>query len=267
MNFNCSKYNLKLTERLERAVKENRISHAYIFEGPAGMDKSAFARSFIKGVLCPDNLGENCGKCSICDKIDHDNYEDITYVEKDGLSVKDAAIEDIQETLKIKPLGSRNVVVIKDSDTMTLRAQNRLLKTLEEPPGDSLLILLSENIENLAQTILSRCVKYRIEGVAQENSGAKAEKLVEMLFEGAATYEMFRYIDGYLKDRDKTMQLLDEMENVYIKLVTEKQENLTLYKFDDIYENIHGIEEARKQIQQGMSASYALKNLVLKMSM
>lgn len=267
MNFNCSKQNNKLTERLDRAVKENKISHAYIFEGPASLDKAAFARDFIKGVLCPENLGENCGRCSICDKVDHDNYEDITYVEKDGLSVKDAAIEDIQGKLNVKPLGARNVVVIKDSDTMTLRAQNRLLKTLEEPPGDSLLILLSENIENLTQTILSRCVKYRIEGDARENAGAKAEKLVEMILEAAPTYEIFRFIDGYLKDRDKTMALMDEMESVYIKLITENQDRLNLFKFEDIYENIHDIEEARKHIHQGMSASYALKNLVLKMSM
>lgn len=267
MNFNCSTYNSKLIDRLEKVVEENKVSHAYIFEGPNSLDKTGFAQSFIKGVLCPDNRGENCGKCSICDKVDHDNHEDVTYVEKDGLSVKDAAIEDVQEKLNIKPLGDRNVVVIKDSDTMTLRAQNRLLKTLEEPPGDSLLILLSENIENLTQTILSRCVKYRIEGDIQENAGAKAKKLVGMMLEGAPVFEINRLIDEYLKDRDKTLQLLDEMQNVYIKYITEKQEGVSLYKFEDIYENIHVIEEARKQIHQGMSASYALKNLVLKMSL
>ncbi|MCQ2544832.1 MAG: hypothetical protein MJ144_00165 [Clostridia bacterium] len=267
MKFNCSTNNSKLTERLEKVVEENKVSHAYIFEGPGNLDKSAFAQAFIKGVLCPDNRGENCGKCSICDKVDHDNHEDITYVEKDGLSVKDSAIEVIQDKLNIKPLGNRNVVVVKDSDTMTLRAQNRLLKTLEEPPGDSLLILLSDNIENLTQTILSRCVKYRIEGEFQENAGTKANKLAGMILEGAPIFEINRFIEEYLKDRDKTLELLDELEIVYIKLITEKHQGVSLYKFEDIYENIHDIEEARKHIHQGMSASYALKNLILKMSM
>ena len=153
--------NSRLAERLERLVREGRISHAYIFEGPSDIDKEAFARGFIKGVLCPKGLGENCGMCSICSKIDHGNHEDITYFQKDGMSVKDAAIMTLQEKIKVRPTGDRNVFVISDCDTMTPKAQNSLLKTLEEPPGDALIILLSENMENLTPTILSRCVKDR----------------------------------------------------------------------------------------------------------
>ncbi|MDD4200942.1 MAG: hypothetical protein PHS19_06120 [Eubacteriales bacterium] len=267
MNFNCSKNNSGLTERLEKALTDNRIFHAYIFEGRGNTDKVEFARSFIKGVLCPKNLGENCGQCNICDKIDHNNHEDIIYVEKEGLSVKDDAIKDIQEKLNIKALGDRNIVVISDSDTMTLRAQNRLLKTLEEPPGNSILILLAENMENLSQTILSRCVKYRIEGDKPRNFSEKARNLIEMMQDGAPVYEMNKYIEEYMKDRDKTLQLMDEIENVYINIITGKQEGASQYKFEDIYEKIQLIEEARKQTHQGMSASYALKNLILKMSL
>ena len=139
--------------------------------------------------------------------------------------MKDDAIKDIQEKLNIKALGDRNIVVISDSDTMTLRAQNRLLKTLEEPPGNSILILLAENMENLSQTILSRCVKYRIEGDKPRNFSEKARNLIEMMQDGAPVYEMNKYIEEYMKDRDKTLQLMDEIENVYINIIHKKNMN------------------------------------------
>ena len=79
------------------------------------------------------------------------NHEDIFYVRKDGNSIKDENMSALQERLKNKPLGERNIAIVEDADTMTLRAQNRILKTLEEPPSGTVIILLSENTE-------SRCV-------------------------------------------------------------------------------------------------------------
>ena len=102
MILDAGRDNLRLKDRLERLVREKRISHAYIFEGPSDIDKEAFARGFIKGVLCPKGLGENCGQCNICSKIDHGNHEDITYFRKDGLSIKDASVLALQEKIKVK---------------------------------------------------------------------------------------------------------------------------------------------------------------------
>lgn len=212
MNFGCGENNSRLVQRLEKAVAEDRVSHAYLFEGPGSVDKLAFAKGFVKGVFCPKGLGENCGSCPICDKIDHDNHEDIEYISKDGLSIKDAAVEAIQEKLNVKPLGDRNVVVISDCDTMTARAQNRLLKTLEEPPGQSLLILLSENIENLAQTILSRCVKFRIEGDDTGAGDAKADEIIQKSMDGAYFHELTSMTADYIKGKADTDVLLDSID-------------------------------------------------------
>lgn len=266
MNFGCGENNSRLEQRLEKAVAEDRISHAYLFEGPGNVDKIAFAKGFIKGIFCPKNLGENCGSCSLCDKVDHDNHEDVEYIFRDGLSVKDAAVEAIQEKLNVKPLGDRNVVVISDCDTMTARAQNRLLKTLEEPPGQSLLILLSENMENLAQTILSRCVKFRIEGDDLGIADAKAEEIIRKSMEGAYFHELSSLAGDYLKGKADIDVLLDSMEQAYRSFMTEKKEGVPIYSFDDLYGNIHAIEEARKQIRLGMSQGNALKSLLLKIS-
>ena len=162
MRFRNHEDNERLIKRLENAVRDNRISHAYIFEGDSCIDKKSFAESFAKGILCSDGRGDNCGRCSICSKIDHGNHEDLIYVGDGEGTIKDAQIIAMQERLRTKPFGDRNIVIMNGSDTMTQRAQNRLLKTLEEPQGDAVIMLLSENMENLIQTVQSRCVKYKI---------------------------------------------------------------------------------------------------------
>ena len=255
--------NSRLKDRLERIVREKRISHAYIFEGPSDIDKEAFARGFIKGVLCPKSLGENCGECSICNKVDHGNHEDISFFRKDGMSVKDAAIASLQEKIKVRPVGERNIMVISDSDTMTAKAQNSLLKTLEEPPGDALIILLSENMENLAPTILSRCVKFRIEVQPETTEDEAAEKLVGMALSGCRFYELVHEAGDYVRDRDKAWMLLDSMERKYRDLAVCGSDKLRTYKPEDICNYVDHIEEARLRLKRKMSAEYAMKELLL----
>lgn len=255
--------NSRLKDKLERIVREKRVSHAYIFEGPTDIDKEAFARGFIKGVLCPKGLGENCGACSICSKIDHGNHEDISYFAKDGLSVKDAAIEALQEKIKIRPVGERNVMVISDCDTMTAKAQNSLLKTLEDPPGDALIILLSENMENLAPTILSRCVKFRIDVQPETSEDEQAGRMVEMALSGCGFHELVHEAGDYVRDREKAWMLLDSMERVYRDMAMEKDVNVRRYRFEDIRRHVGYIEEARIRLKQKMSPEYAMKELLL----
>ncbi|MDO4869764.1 MAG: hypothetical protein Q4A65_05735 [Bacillota bacterium] len=272
MRFENTQENYRLIQRLEEAVKSGRVSHAYLFEGPETVDKEGFCRSLIKGIICPDKRGVNCGKCELCDKVDHDNHEDIMYIRRDGKSVKDAAIIQMQERLKVKPLGGRNIAVICDSDLMTDRAQNRLLKTLEEPLGDTILILLSENMENLTSTVLSRCVKYRINGSDSKTGGKKAEarrtKAAELI-DAAARKEPYYKLRGILNMKsitdDEANLLLDEMELVYRnKIIDNDKKGDPYYDFDGAYHGIYEIEEARKQIRMNVSASYAIKNLLLK---
>ncbi|MBR0455333.1 MAG: hypothetical protein IJJ01_01590 [Firmicutes bacterium] len=265
MILDTGRDNLRLKDRLERLVREKRISHAYIFEGPSDIDKEAFARGFIKGVLCPKGLGENCGQCSICSKIDHGNHEDITYFRKDGLSIKDASVLALQEKIKVKPVGDRNVMVISDCDTLTAKAQNSLLKTLEEPPGDALIILLSENMENLAPTILSRCVKFRIDAQTESLEDEKAGKMIEMSISGCRFHELVHEAGDYLRDRTKAWMLLDSMERVYRDMAIDGSD-ARRYRFEDICRYVNSIEEARIRLKQKMSAEYAMKELLLEMT-
>ena len=114
--------NEKIIERLEYITKEEQLSHAYIFEGNRQCDKKLVADCFIKAVLCENSKGTGCSECAACKKIEHGNHEDVMYVEKSGNSIKDEAIEELQSRLKNKPVsGFRNIAVIQDADTMTIR--------------------------------------------------------------------------------------------------------------------------------------------------
>jgi len=266
MYFNNVNDNKKLIERLDKVVCDNRISHAYILEGPECADKKQFAEAFVKGILCSRNKGENCGACSICDKIDHNNHEDLIYISSEGSSIKDADIIKIQDRLKTMPFGERNIVIIEGADSMTLRAQNRLLKTLEEPPGNSVIILLSENMENLTQTILSRCVKYRINYFGSDSYDFmmdKARKIASMTLERCLFYKIKKAAEEIIKDDSDTAAFLDSLQVVYRDMLLDNQKKISLHKDEEIIRNIHAVEAARKSIKQGVSPVYAIKKLFI----
>lgn len=268
MKFNYDNDNSKLICRLNEITTSSRVSHAYIFEGDSWLDKLKFAKTFAKGILCHKGLGENCSECSICDKIDHDNCEDLIVVgPSDSGSVKDESIENVQEKIKVKPFGSRYVVIIESADKMTERAQNRLLKTLEEPPGDSVIILLSENMENLVQTIRSRCVKFHMNHLGGESYDymmETARELVDMGVRRSSFYAMTAKIKDIYKDKTKVRALLDSMEVVYRDMLVNGAGKITSIKIDDIVNNIHLVERASQDLSIGVSSTTTIKNLIIK---
>lgn len=267
MNFLDFHGNEKLIQRLIATIQNNTLSHAYIFEGEAALDKIAFTKAFVKAVLCDVKPGIGCDACSTCRKVDHDNYEDLYYIAADGLSIKDEAIEKLQERLKIKPYGERNIAIISNADTMTLRAQNRLLKTLEEPAPGTILILLSENIENLTNTILSRCAKFRLNYYGRESYEGMMDKalaVADMLMRGEPFYKRKEAVADIAKDSEQTMAFLDALEKVYRDFLIIPSQEGRLYKKSQIYRNVSLIEETRRQLLKGVSKNYALKDLMIK---
>ena len=145
---------------LKASLENNRISHAYIFSGPDGAGKRIAAINFAKALNC-DNVksGEPCDQCHSCKKIDSSKHPDIHIsgpAEEHG-AVK---IEDIRAVIKdayLKPFeAKKKVYIIEAAQELKHEAANALLKTLEEPPADSVIILLTENIKALFHTIVSR---------------------------------------------------------------------------------------------------------------
>ena len=255
----------KLIKRISATIRAGNVSHAYIIEGDTQTDKEAFARDFLKALCCGENPGIGCDECVNCRKIAHDNSEDLYIVRAEGLSVKDKDIAALQENLKTKPAGGRNMAIIADADTMTARAQNRLLKTLEEPPGNAVIILLSNNKENLLQTIRSRCIAYRVGGF--QTTDAKydaANAIVEALLEKEKFFYLKQILSGYVKNRDDALKLLDGMEIIYRNFVLGEDERGELIRGEAAFYYIDLIEEARRDILANVNYNYAIKDMIIK---
>lgn len=143
---------------LIQSIQTNRVGHAYIFDGQEGSGKKTIAHAFAKAVLCQQFQSDACGKCPACLKVDSNNHPDLKFIKREKLHIVDEQIEAMQQDLSLRPYESqRKIYIIEDADTMTDRAQNRLLKTLEEPPQYALILLLSANVYRFLPTIRSRC--------------------------------------------------------------------------------------------------------------
>lgn len=255
-----------MAERISKAILGGRLSHAYIIEGDSCIDKERFARDMIKAALCGQDPGWGCDRCAVCRKIDHDNYEDLYVVRSDDLSVKDAFIAQLQEKLKGRPTGGAgNIAIIDRADSMTLRAQNRLLKTLEEPNPGTLILLLAENTENLLPTITSRCITYRLGNYAADAEMVDLDlprQIMDMVAEHAYFCEFKDKLTKEVKDRQAAFQLLDGMERLLCQYL--RGEGPGNVRRERTAEHVKYVEEARRDLIAGVNYKYAIRNLILK---
>jgi DNA polymerase III subunit delta' len=144
---------------LQRALAESRLPHAYLFHGPAGVGKKFTAVQFVKALYCSTSSAhEACDVCIICRKIATDNHADVMRVGPDGNSIKIEQIRAIQHRLSYKPYeDQRTTILLEDCELLSPPAANALLKTLEEPRPNVLLLLLTGKKDALPLTIVSRC--------------------------------------------------------------------------------------------------------------
>ncbi len=158
-----------ITETLKNAVKEGRLSHAYIFAGPRGVGKTTTARILAKAVNCEEpKEGEPCNECSQCLEIVKGSHPDV--VEIDAASNRGIdQIRELRESVHYLPAkGKKKVYIIDEFHMLTKEAFNALLKTLEEPPEHVLFILATTEIDKIPSTILSRCQKFVFKRVPVE---------------------------------------------------------------------------------------------------
>lgn len=152
---------------LRRAVDSDRLAHAYLFEGPEGIGKRLMALALVRIIFCQD--GSGCGNCSACRKVDHHNHPDLHILEAEGTSIKIEQIRGLQKELSYRPLEApKKVCLIDGAEKLNLAAGNSLLKTLEEPTGSTLLILITARPESVLSTIRSRCQRLPFVRLPQE---------------------------------------------------------------------------------------------------
>lgn len=274
-----------VVDRMTRTIVNRNISHAYLIAGDRTMDKLSLAENFVKAILCKEGSGDCCDCCTSCIKVSHGNHEDVIYLAAEGNSIKDEAVEELQSRLKKKPVGDRNIVILQDADTMTLKAQNRLLKTLEEPAQGTVILLLSENMENLVPTILSRCVIFKLNAYEVPESGNVLEgavKIADMILDRKPYYEISSRLTEYISGREAAFEFLDCLESWYRDLAIsefdpqsrilrhadraqEIQSRSRLYPKSVIDHAVAAIEEAKNEINRNLNTSYTIKKMILKM--
>ena len=150
----------QIVEQLQRTVASDRIAGAYLFVGPTGVGKERVARYFARLIFCQQDAQPPivCGTCLACRKVDSGNHPDLQFVRPEGSLLRIGQIRELQKQIVYEPLeASRKVYILTDVERMNAEAENCLLKTLEEPPASSVLILLTSNIQTLLPTTRSRC--------------------------------------------------------------------------------------------------------------
>jgi DNA polymerase-3 subunit delta' len=145
---------------LKNSLLKNRVAHAYLFEGMRGTGKKEIGLLLTKSLFC-EQLVEGykpCESCNNCLRINNGNHPDVHIVEPDGLSIKVEQIRNLQAEFAKKGVESTNkVYLISHADKMSVSASNSLLKFLEEPNPGTVAFLLTEQVQQLLPTILSRC--------------------------------------------------------------------------------------------------------------
>ncbi|MBA3002978.1 MAG: DNA polymerase III subunit delta' [Desulfurivibrio sp.] len=174
---------------LHRAVEQNRLSHALLFKGPMGVGKKTFARIFAAFVNCQQpEKNESCGRCPSCLKFQASSHPDFIVIEPEGAAIKINQVRELKKILAFPPLEAKiRVVLLCDIHTMRREAANSLLKTLEEPPGQTMLILTADEAGVILPTILSRCQTVPFFPLPQEEVAIILTQEAEIEPESAAT--------------------------------------------------------------------------------
>ena len=218
--------NEKVKKLLSNIVQNQKVTHSYLFTGPEGIGKKQIATEFSKMLL----------------KAETENNPDFDCIEPDGNVIKINQIRELQIKIQEKPIKCQNkVYIINDADKMTQEAQNCLLKTLEEPPGFVILILIGANENAFLSTIKSRCMRIHFEPI-------KDEEMKQFLLEKynlQVTETMLQMFQGSISKAIELKEKIETYEN--IKLLIENMDKLDLI---DIMEKAQILYQSKEEIQK-----------------
>ncbi len=200
-----------IVKTLKNSIKNNIVSHAYLFNGPRGTGKTSIAKIFAKILNCHDlkNL-KPCDKCVSCNQLN--NNQNIDIIEIDAASNNGVdEIREIRNKIMLVPSNSKyKIYIIDEVHMLTTQAFNALLKSLEEPPAHIIFIFATTEIHKIPKTILSRCQRFDYKRVSNDNIVKRLKYICEqekIKIEDEALYEIAKLSDGGMRD---SVSLLDQ---------------------------------------------------------
>ena len=238
----------QIKEHFQKAIEYNKVSHAYILTGEAGMGRKSLANAFALTLLCEKGKTEPCMECHACKQVLSGSHPDLIYVshEKPGTIGVDDIRKQINDTIMIRPYSSYyKIYIVDEAEKMTQQAQNALLKTLEEPPEYAVFFLLAENIYAFLPTIMSRCVLFNIKPVPafKIKNYLLERKLVDEQADMVAEYAQgsigkairFAESEEFSAMRQKVIETLSGIKNAPYYVLTEAAKELAANITDMIY--------------------------------
>ena len=210
-------------ENLRNAIRNKTISHSYIFEGYKGLGKMTVGKIFAKTLLCIEDLDRPCNKCISCKKFNEGNHPDFFIIEPDKNVIKTETIERILSNIQKSPFESESkVFIIDDSHLMNKSAQNKFLKTMEDPPSYVNFILITHLVNKLLPTVISRGQRLKFFPIKKEKivnflmtdhnaSSENAQFLAEFSMGNIARSIELLGNEEFFSMRDKTISIIDKI--------------------------------------------------------
>ena len=197
---------------IRQAIKQQRVSHSYLFCGPRGTGKTTTARILAKAVNCLEPAeGNPCNNCRICRTINEGRFLDI--IELDAASNRGIdEIREIRDKVNFAPVeGQRKVYIIDEAHMLTDQASNAFLKTLEEPPAHVIFVLCTTEANKILPTIISRCQRFDFRRLPTDVICRRLTEIIEgegVAVELEALRTVARYASGSLRDAENLLEQL-----------------------------------------------------------
>ena len=210
-----------VVQTLKNAIKNNKLTHAYLFIGPRGTGKTSIAKIFAKTINCENPIdGISCEKCSICNLSN--NNENVDIIEMDAASNNGVdEIREIKNHVSLMPTFSKyKIYIIDEVHMLSMGAFNALLKTLEEPPKHVIFILATTEPQKVPLTILSRCQCFEFKSIPKNLMSDKIKDICKnenILIDDSAIDEICNCSNGGLRD---AIGLLDQLNSFKDETIT-----------------------------------------------